>query len=229
MLFRRREKPGFKERLRIAVWPRRSWRRSVGYHWKRILRLGESPHAVAAGVAAGVAMATTPFLGLHMVLSVALALLLGGNALAALIATNFGNPFTYPLIWSITFKVGEWLAPGTVRPHLLPPHFHLGRDPFNALMTSGAFDHPWSTLWPLIEPMIVGSLPVAIVIGLVTYVLTRIGVGSYRRRRTARLRARARANAVALPVGAAVLSAAALAAGAAAPPNPTVPEEETRS
>ena len=51
MLFRRREPEGVWERFRTALWPRRSFTRSVQYLVKRVLRLTATPHAIAAGVA----------------------------------------------------------------------------------------------------------------------------------------------------------------------------------
>ena len=63
MLFQRRNPPTRKERLRLLVWPRRSFSRSLRYGGKRILRITASPHAVAAGLAVGVFSAFTPFFG----------------------------------------------------------------------------------------------------------------------------------------------------------------------
>ena len=76
MLFRRREPEGVWERFRTALWPRRSFTRSVQYLVKRVLRLTATPHAIAAGVAAGVFASWMPFLGFHFVIAAALAFVL---------------------------------------------------------------------------------------------------------------------------------------------------------
>ena len=54
MLFKRREAESFLERMRVHVWPRRSWSRSSRYVVYRLGRLSDTPHAVALGFAVGV-------------------------------------------------------------------------------------------------------------------------------------------------------------------------------
>ena len=49
MLFRRRETESWAERLRVHLWPRRSWSRSSRYVLYRLRRLSASPHAIALG------------------------------------------------------------------------------------------------------------------------------------------------------------------------------------
>ena len=73
MLFRRRKKADLLERARTFFWPRRSFLRSAQYFIKRVLRLSATPHAIAAGVAAGVFASFTPFLGFHFVIAAGLA------------------------------------------------------------------------------------------------------------------------------------------------------------
>src|SRR5689334_20494876 len=107
MLFRSREKPSLATRVRLAVWPRHSWRRSLSYFGKRVLRLSGSPHAVAAGVAAGLISAFSPFIGFHLIIAFVLAYLFRGNMLAAGIATTVGNPLTIPFIWAMSYSVGN--------------------------------------------------------------------------------------------------------------------------
>ena len=98
MLFRQRTQPGHWERVKLWLWPRVSWRRSVLYYLKRILRLSGTPYAIAMGAAVGAAVAFTPFLGLHLVITFAIAWMLRGNMIAgAIAATAFGNPISYPL------------------------------------------------------------------------------------------------------------------------------------
>ena len=84
MLFGRRTRPRPSERLRIALWPRRSFRRSFAYYKHRVMRLEASPHAIAAGVAAGAFASCTPFVGFHFILSFVLAWVIGGSMIAAL-------------------------------------------------------------------------------------------------------------------------------------------------
>jgi hypothetical protein len=125
MLFRRRQPAALSNRLRVALWPRHSWSRSARYFAKRVLRLSGSPHAVAAGVAAGVFASFTPFLGFHFIIGIAIAFLIGGNFLAAALGTAFGNPITFPIIWATTYKVGGLIlglgSASAALPHLGVP------------------------------------------------------------------------------------------------------------
>jgi uncharacterized protein (DUF2062 family) len=80
MLFKRREAESFLERMRVSLWPRRSWARSSRYVVYRLRRLSDTPHAVALGFAAGVFAAMTPFIGTHLIVAM---LLLPGSSAAA--------------------------------------------------------------------------------------------------------------------------------------------------
>ena len=112
MLFKRREAESWLNRLRVHVWPRRSWGRSTRYVVHRVRRLSATPHAVALGFAAGVFISSTPFIGFHMILSAAVAWIIGGSMVAALLGTFVGNPLTYPLFWVGSYEVGSLMLGG---------------------------------------------------------------------------------------------------------------------
>jgi uncharacterized protein (DUF2062 family) len=177
MLFRRRTSQSLAQRLRTAVWPRHSWSRSARYFTKRILRLSGSPHAVAAGVAAGVFASFTPFIGFHFIIAFVLAFAIGGNLLAAGLGTFFGNPLTFPFIWASTFTVGSAIL------HQ-PGHFEA--------LHQGFAERSLEALWPLIAPMTVGALPLGLPVAAVFYALGFFGVRAFRDMRRERLEARRR-------------------------------------
>jgi len=184
MLFGRRDRPAFKERMRIALWPRRSFGRSFSYYKRRVLRLEASPHAVAAGVAAGAFASCTPLVGFHFLLAFALAWVIGGSILAAAIGTAVGNPLTFPLIWLSSYEIGALIlgrTPGTASPAELGLSFDL--------LTSS-----FGLVWPTLKPMLVGGAAMGLVIGPVLYVLTRSAVKVAQKMRAERLAARARAR-----------------------------------
>src|ERR1700752_2487633 len=116
MLFKRRHVPGYWERFKLWFWPRVSWRRSVLYYLKRILRLSGTPYAIAMGAAVGVGVAFTPFLGFHLILTFAIAWLLGANMIAGALGSCIGNPLTFPLIWATTYQLGHLLLHKESRP-----------------------------------------------------------------------------------------------------------------
>ena len=129
MLFRRRKAESFLERLRVHLWPRRSWSRSTRYIVHRVRRLSATPHAVALGFAAGVFVSATPFIGFHMVLAALTAWIIGGSIVAAILGTFVGNPLTYAFFWIATFEVGSLMLGGSAK------DLHLGGAP--VLLTAG--------------------------------------------------------------------------------------------
>lgn len=159
-------------------WPRRSLSRSVGYYKKRVLRIGASPHAVSAGFAAGVAASITPFIGLHFVLSFVIAFAVRGNMLAAALGTAVGNPITFPFIWATTFNFGSWLT-GSAEAEFKSGALASGVD-FSAL----------EKIWPVLEPMLIGCIPLAVGCWFLTYLALRHSIGGYRKKRLERLAAK---------------------------------------
>ena len=63
MILGRRDPLGFLKRLRGWLWPRAGWRRAGHYLVTRVKRMPGTPHSIAAGVATGVAVSLTPFVG----------------------------------------------------------------------------------------------------------------------------------------------------------------------
>ncbi|MDR6815173.1 uncharacterized protein (DUF2062 family) [Neorhizobium sp. 2083] len=180
MPFRRRTPLAFRERLRRAVLPPKDFRRVFDYYRLKVMRIGGSPHAVAAGLAIGVVSAWTPFLGLHILFAIPLAYLFGGSMIAAALGTTFANPITCPIIWPLTWKIGETMLGNEAIGH---DSLDLGR-----LVHHLDFSQLWR---PILEPMLIGSLPPGIVCGLIFYAVTYLGVRSFRNRRLERLTARA--------------------------------------
>jgi hypothetical protein len=178
MLFRRRKPAGFYERLRILLWPRRSFSRSFQYFGKRILRLTATPHAIAAGVAAGVVASWTPFMGFHFFIAAILAYAMAGNIIASALGTAFGNPLTFPFIWAASLNLGNYILRDDF--HDVQRDIHLGK----------LFGHmDLSQLWdPVLKPMLIGCIPFAIVFGLAAYLLTYFSVVSFQAQRRRRLK-----------------------------------------
>jgi uncharacterized protein len=178
MLFKRREAESVFGKIRVHLWPRRSWSRSSRYVIYRLRRLSDSPHAVALGFAAGVFAASTPFIGAHMVMAALLAWVIGGSLVAALLGTFIGNPLTYPLFWYSTYEVGElMLGPGAEKPSID--------------LSAGIFQSSVEQLWPLLKPMTLGSIPVGLALAALSYVLVKPMVDAYKHRRRRELELRA--------------------------------------
>ena len=73
-----------------------------------IKRLKGSPYDLAIGLSSGIAVSFTPFIGLHALIALSLAWILRGSMAAALIGTLFGNPWTFPFLWYISFELGQF-------------------------------------------------------------------------------------------------------------------------
>lgn len=185
MLFKRRKSADFRERLRTFFWPRHSFWRSARYFAKRALRLSATPHAIAAGIAAGVFASFTPFVGFHFVIAAATAWIIGGNLVASAIGTSVGNPLTFPFIWGATLEVGRLILHGR-QPTGIDP-----RDIGHLL-----WNMEFSSLWePFLKPMAIGSLPLGIAAALVFYFLTKGTAAAFREQRRKRLAEKARGRA----------------------------------
>jgi hypothetical protein len=185
MLFRRRKPADFWDRVRTWVWPRRSVWRSAQYFAKRVLRITATPHAIAAGVAAGVLASFTPYLGFHFLIAAAIALCLRGNVVASAFGTAVGNPLTFPFIFGATLAIGRFVLfgrhPGSIEP------FNLGQ-----ALAHLDFWHIWQ---PLLWPMTVGGMILGSLAGLIVYLLTRWGTAMFREERRKRLAERAKRRA----------------------------------
>jgi uncharacterized protein len=167
--------------MRLFLWPRRSFSRSFQYFGKRVLRLTATPHAIAAGVAAGVFASWTPFLGFHFILAFVVAYLAAGNMIAAGLGTAFGNPLTFPIIWTTSYKFGNFLLDSEERVHRA--HINL-EHLFRRLEIS--------QLWePILKPMVIGAILPGIVSGLVFYALTYWSVSAFQARRRRKIADRA--------------------------------------
>ena len=77
-----------------------------------IKRIKGTPQALSLGLATGIAISFTPFIGLHALLAIFISWVIGGSMAAALIGTLFGNPWTFPLIWYFTFEIGQFINYG---------------------------------------------------------------------------------------------------------------------
>lgn len=146
----------FKRCLRLRSGPQRL----LAYLRASLKRIQDSPYRVAAGAACGAAISFTPFIGFHLALAILLAAALRANLISAALGTVVGNPWTFPVIWLSTLRLGEWV---------------LGID--GVLSVAEAFDRladaPVEVLQPLVIPMIIGGFVLAIPAWGATYWLLR--------------------------------------------------------
>ncbi|OCX61638.1 hypothetical protein BFP70_15120 [Thioclava sp. SK-1] len=216
MVFKRRDKRPMLSALRDALWPRTGWARAFHYVKHRINRLPDRPHRIARGIMAGVFVSFTPLFGFHFVTAAALAWILRGNILAAILGTFFGNPVTFPIIAVSSIKLGHFLL-GHDRAPLPPPPLEGRYDgpkdfppPPDGLgeIFAGAGHDLWHNFWALFTPdtadwtglsyffsdiwwpYLVGGFIPGIFCSIAMYYVSLPFITAYQNRRRARLKER---------------------------------------
>ena len=89
-----------------------SFSRTKKYISLSIKRMRGSASELAIGLATGIAVSFTPFIGLHALIAIFLSWVMGGSMASALVGTLFGNPWTFPFFWYLTYEVGQFLNQG---------------------------------------------------------------------------------------------------------------------
>ena len=179
-MFKRRNKPTLTTRIKSWFWPTIGWKKYMHYLLLKLSRLGSSPYSLAAGVACGVAISFTPFVGFHFVLAAITAFLCRGNILAAAFGTAAGNPWTFPFIWVSVFYSGRWFLgqDGAVQVSFLK----VFEKSMRAIL-SFDFSTFASDVWPVFFPMLVGCIPFYIVSWLLTFYLVKNALQSLPKRK----------------------------------------------
>mgnify|MGYP003140193821 CR=1 FL=1 len=184
MLFKRRDKASTAENIRILLWPRRSWSRSVNYILLRVNRLSGSSHAIALGCAVGIMVSFTPIMGFHFLAAGMLAYVVGGNIIASALGTFFGNPLTFPFIWASAYKFGHWILGNEAKEFKVADLLDIFSNGFFY-----ALDNAYEIY---MKPMMIGGLPLGFVTAFFGYFIIRKLVENYQGRRLALLQKRAR-------------------------------------
>jgi len=164
MKFARRAPQSLPTRLRSMVWPRMGLRRLLHYRRLQLSRIASSPHAVAAGAAAGLFAAFSPLFGFHYLIAAGLALALGGSVIASAAVTSLANPLTLPMFWTASYEVGSLFID---KEHHFSPRMLLEQ-------------HSWSALRPFVEPLLLGSVLLGTAAGGIAYLVVRQAVSAYR-------------------------------------------------
>tara|TARA_B100000315_G_C14587217_1_gene593687 strand:+ start:610 stop:1167 length:558 start_codon:yes stop_codon:yes gene_type:complete len=162
------------------------WSRTGNYWAHRVSRLPGSVYSIAAGFACGAAVSFTPFVGLHILLGGLCAWLMRANIIASIIGTAVGNPWTFPFIWLWIYNFGVWLGFGTSGYHEHDLDFAALFG--NAKQAALKFDLTFlsDTVWPIFGPMLLGSIPTAIVTWFLFYYAIKHIIETYRHSRLER-------------------------------------------
>lgn len=109
-ILKRRQPRRTAHKVRESLWPSMGWRRTGRYYRHRLFRTGDSTYRIAAGLASGVAVSFSPFLGTHFVQAVTLSWLVRGSLVAGFVGTAAGNPWTFPFIFWLIYQTGIWFC-----------------------------------------------------------------------------------------------------------------------
>ncbi len=122
----------------------------------KIYRIRDFPEAVAIGLAWGVSISFTPLLGFHLIIIYLGTISMRGNLVAATVGSVVGNPWTFPFFFYFAYKLGLIFFFTPLDYYEFKINFLL--DNFNQLFF----------------PTLIGSLPIAIVVWLITYKISKI-------------------------------------------------------
>jgi uncharacterized protein (DUF2062 family) len=160
-----RPRPAWK-RVKNAFWPDMGFARLVIYYRYRFGRLPGTSRYIAAGIATGIAVSFTPFMGFHILLGAIICWILRASILGMTIGTVIGgNPWTLPVIWVVTYKLGHAMMGTHIKD--VPAVFN-----FSLLI-----DNPVGVLLP----MAVGCIPFVLLAWPASYYFFRGIVRKYKR------------------------------------------------
>lgn len=108
-MFKRRKPLSTMDSMVQFFWPSMGWMRSFKYVRHRLVRVADTTHKIALGLAIGASVSFTPLVGTHFIQAALLAFILRGNVFSAMIGTFVGNPWTFPFLWWAGFSFGEYL------------------------------------------------------------------------------------------------------------------------
>jgi len=197
-VFKRRTKRSYAQIVAEGFYPRGGWSRAVSYILHRLRRLPDPPHKIARGISAGVFVCFTPFYGFHFLLAAALSFVMQGNILAAILATFFGNPITFPIIATLSVELGSWMlgTPGGVPLQSIVGGFSYASlelwANFTAMFTDDVAH--WDRLgWffrRVFWPYLVGGIIPGVFVSVFVYSLCRPLISAYQKNRIKRLKKR---------------------------------------
>lgn len=197
-MFKRRNKRSYTRTVVEGIYPKGGWTRAFSYMFYRIRRLPDPPHKIARGIGVGVMVCFTPFYGMHFVMAALFSVLLQGNIMAAILATFFGNPLTFPIIALISVDFGSWILgqpAGLSLPSIVGAFSYASLEIWSNMMAMFTDDVAnWDRLgWffrRVFWPYLVGGIIPGIICGLIAYSLSHRLIAAYQKSRIKRLKKR---------------------------------------
>ena len=197
-MFKRRKPRSYSQIATEMVYPRGGWLRASQYVLHRVRRLPDQPHRIGRGVAAGTFISFTPLHGFHFLAAAGIAWVIGGNILAALLATFVGNPVTFPFIaYAATWLGREIMGNhGVLSPKMIFGEFADATAQLwqNLRAVFGPGEAHWDQLGSFYHdiflPYLVGGVILGTIAGVIAHYMTVPVIRAYHRRRARKLAAR---------------------------------------
>lgn len=169
--------------LQEVLWPSMGMKRFLRWLFYKIIRHGQSPHALALGFAFGVFASFTPFVGLHLGITFLLCWVARASYVAGVLGTLIGNPWTATPIWFSIYKLG---------------HFILQHEKPRALPETMSLAHIWQNIdfyaYNYFIPMLVGGLILGTLFAVAFYYPLRFHIDRWHRHRQQRVHAKTAAR-----------------------------------
>jgi uncharacterized protein (TIGR03546 family) len=138
--------------------------------YTRFLKMRGEPREIALGLALGVMVGMSPFMGFHTLIAVFLALLFKWNKITAALGVQITNVFTAPFIYPVVYMVGSHILGVSSLPN---PKAHLSLEAVMELIKRS----------PLIMlDLTVGGIVLGIPLSLLTYWVTLKTIENYRKK-----------------------------------------------
>jgi uncharacterized protein (TIGR03546 family) len=136
----------------------------------RFLKMRGEPREIALGMAIGVMVGMSPFMGFHTVIAIFIALFLKSNKITAAIGVQITNVFTAPFIYPIIYMVGHAILGVSSLPN---PEAYLSVEAVMELLRNSPL---------IILDLTVGGLALGLPLSILTYWITLKTVENYRRK-----------------------------------------------
>ncbi|MCR5506659.1 MAG: DUF2062 domain-containing protein [bacterium] len=166
MLFKRKKKLTFIQKIRNFLFPKKGLIRAYKYLLKRLFRLKGNIHSVSLGAAFGVSIAITPLFGLQLILTIIFDIIFKANITASMLFTVIGNPLTFPFIWFADYKLGNLILSNET---MDSSSFSKIIDEIIIAFKASNWEVIGSYVASILYPMFVGGIIIAIIIGIITY------------------------------------------------------------
>ncbi|MEJ2039216.1 MAG: DUF2062 domain-containing protein, partial [Desulfosarcinaceae bacterium] len=150
------EKPTIGDRLKRA------------FH--RFLKMRGEPREIAFGMAVGVMVGMSPFMGFHTLIAVFFAAVFKWNKLAAALGVQITNVFTAPLIYPVVYMVGHAILGISALPN---PEAYLSMEAVVELIQRSPL---------ILADLTVGGIVLGIPLSIITYWITLKTVENYRKK-----------------------------------------------